>query len=65
MVEEQLHRAASLGLQHDPKLGIMQLHSRSVELTVASSSTGWYICANKYALGEQFRSALCSCMYMQ
>ena len=28
VVEEQLHRAASLGLQHDPKLGIMQLHSR-------------------------------------
>ena len=35
VVEEQLHRAASLGLQHDPKLGIMQLHSRSVKVTVA------------------------------
>ena len=34
VVEEQLHRAASLGLQHDPKLGIMQLHSRSVKVTV-------------------------------
>jgi hypothetical protein len=32
VVEEQLHRAASLGLQHDPKLGIMQLHSRFTEL---------------------------------